>query len=509
MTSIITVNPATGAMLSRYQASTAEQIEQSVAAGAAAAEAWGQQLLETRVAAVRRLANILRQQKGTFAQLVTAEMGKPLGEAEDELEKSAVTAEYYADQAASILGDEKVEIPDVEAWVSYEAIGLVLAVMPWNYPVWQVMRFAIPSVTAGNGVLLKHSPNVTGSALALQQIFVDAGLPEHVFTTLVVAENDVPEVTQRLINDDRIAAVTLTGSNRAGAAVGSAAGRASKKSVLELGGSDAFVVLDDADVPAAAAVKARYRNAGQSCVCSKRFIVAASVATEFTDLFVEGVQSLVVGDPIDAATEVGPLARADLRDALQRQVDASVAGGAVLLAGGRPVEGDGFFYQPTVLSTGPGVPVFDEETFGPVAAIAVADTDAAASQARERHTVRSVAELMDLQRRARPPRSQADHHGGCVYQRHHRLRRPSALWRNQEVGLRPGVGRRRHPGVHQYPHLLDGAGDMSVDDLNQPRVGGTADLVHDTFDHEAVAVSARLGRLTHADYHALVVGVAR
>jgi len=382
MTSTVTtVNPATGVVLSVYQTSTAEQIEHSVAAGAITAEAWGRQPLETRMAAVRRLANVLRQQKDTFAQLVTAEMGKPLGEAAEELEKSAVTAEYYASQAPTILGDEKVEIDGVEAWVSYEAIGLVLAVMPWNFPVWQVMRFAIPSVTAGNGVLLKHSPNVTGSALALQQIFLDAGLPEHLVTTLVVAETDVPDVIEGLINDDRIAAVTLTGSNRAGAAVGSAAGRASKKSVLELGGSDAFVVLDDADVPAAAAaaVKARYRNAGQSCVCSKRFIVAASVAKEFIDLFVSGAKALVVGDPTDVRTDVGPLARADLRDALQRQVDASVAGGAVLLAGGRPVDGDGFFYEPTVVAgTGPGVPVFDEETFGPVAAIAVSDSDAAA-----------------------------------------------------------------------------------------------------------------------------------
>ena len=368
---------------------TAEQIEQSVAAGAAAAEAWGQQLLETRVAAVRRPANILRQHKGAFAQLVTAEMGKPLGEAADELEKSAVTAECYADQAASILGDEKVEIPDIEASVSYEAIGLVLAVMPWNYPVWQVMRFAIPSVTAGNGVPLKHSPNVTGSALALQQIFVDAGLPGHVFTTLVVAENDVPEVTQRLINDDRIAAVTLTGSNRAGAAVGSAAGRASKKSVLELGGSDAIVVLDDADVTAA--VKARYRNAGQSCACSARFSVAASVATQFTDLFVEGVQLQAVGDPIDAATEVGPVARADLRDPLRRQVDAS----AVKLANATPF---GLSLSSWTSNVERGV-----------------------------------------------DSGQADHYRGCVYQRHHRLRRPSALRRNQEVALWPRVGCRRHP----------------------------------------------------------------
>ena len=375
---ITTVNPATGTHLTSYQSWTAEQIEQAVACGAAAAADWGRQPLATRVAAVRRLADELWQQKDTMAALITAEMGKPLAEAAAELEKSAVTAKYYANQAEAILGDEKVPIDGVDVWVSYEPIGLVLAVMPWNFPVWQVMRFAIPSISAGNGVLLKHSPNVTGSALALQQLFVAAGLPEHLFTTLVVAEQDVPKVTEWLIEDDRIAAVTLTGSNRAGAAVGAAAGRASKKSVLELGGSDAFVVLDDADISAAAtaAVKARYHNAGQSCVCSKRFIVAASVAEEFTDLFVKGAQALVVGDPTDPRTEVGPMARGDLRDALHRQVQESVAGGAVLLAGGTPNDSAGFYYPPTVLAkTGPGVAVFDEETFGPVAAITVATDD--------------------------------------------------------------------------------------------------------------------------------------
>jgi acyl-CoA reductase-like NAD-dependent aldehyde dehydrogenase len=319
---ITTVNPATGAELSSYPSWTAKQIEQAVAGSATAAADWGRQPLATRVAAVRKLGDELRQQKDNMAALITAEMGKPLAEAVAELEKSAVTAEYYANQAEAILGDERVPIDGVDVWVSYEPIGLVLAVMPWNFPVWQVMRFAIPSVTAGNGVMLKHSPNVTGSALALQQLFVAAGLPEHLFTTLVVAEPDVPRVTEWLIDDDRIAAVTLTGSNRAGAAVGAAAGRASKKSVLELGGSDAFVVLDDADIPEAAeaAVKARYHNAGQSCVCSKRFIVAAPVAEEFTDLFVKGAQALVVGDPTDPSTEIGPMARADLRDALHRQV---------------------------------------------------------------------------------------------------------------------------------------------------------------------------------------------
>jgi acyl-CoA reductase-like NAD-dependent aldehyde dehydrogenase len=247
--------------------------------------------------------------------------------------------------------------------------------MPWNFPVWQVMRFAIPTLAAGNGVLLKHSPNVTGSALALADAFVAAGFPEGLVTTLVVTEPDVPATVGRLIDDPRVAAVTLTGSNRAGEMVGAAAGRASKKSVLELSGSDAFVVLSDADVPAAAAaaVRARFTNSGQSCVCAKRFIVEQPVAEEFTRLFLEGVAALVMGDPTDPATTVGPLARADLRDALQRQVDESVAAGATLAAGGRSPEGAGCFYEPTVLlGARPGMPAFDEETFGPVAAVAVA-----------------------------------------------------------------------------------------------------------------------------------------
>lgn len=375
---ITTIDPATGSVLKTYEGWTAAQIDAAVDAGHAAAAAWGTQSLAVRVAAVRRLAEELRRQKDAFAALITAEMGKPLAEAAGELEKSAVTALYYADNAERLLSDEKVAMDGVDAWVSYEPIGLVLAVMPWNFPAWQVMRFAIPAVTAGNGVLLKHSPNVTGCALALQQLFVDAGLPQGLLTTLIVVESEVPATIDRLIADDRIAAVTLTGSNRAGAAVGAAAGRASKKSVLELGGSDAFVVLDDADVPAAAAaaVKARYHNAGQSCVCAKRFIVSAAIAERFTRLFVQGVRKLVVGDPAQPTTELGPLARADLREALQSQVERSVAAGATLLAGGRPKPGDGYFFEPTVVAnTGPGMAVFDEETFGPVAAIAVAQDD--------------------------------------------------------------------------------------------------------------------------------------
>lgn len=380
MTNVITtVNPATGQVLSTYQAWTPEQVNQSVDQAHAAAAAWGRQPLEVRLAAVRRLAEQLRAQKDRFAAMVTAEMGKPLAEAAGEMEKSAVTAIYYADNAARLLADEPASIDGVDAWVSYEPVGLVLAVMPWNFPVWQVMRFAIPSLVAGNGILLKHSPNVTGSALALEGLMEDAGLPKHLLTTLVVAEPEVPQTIDRLINDDRIAAVTLTGSNRAGAAVGAAAGRASKRSVLELGGSDAFIVLDDADVvtAAAAAVKARFHNAGQSCVCAKRFIVAQSVAEAFTRLFVKGTKALNMGNPADPTTQVGPLARGDLRDALSRQVEQSVAAGAKLLLGGNSVDGPGFFFEPTVVGdTGPGMPVFDEETFGPVAAIAVARDEA-------------------------------------------------------------------------------------------------------------------------------------
>ncbi|MBX9431649.1 aldehyde dehydrogenase family protein [Ralstonia pseudosolanacearum] len=378
-TSITTFNPTTGESLQTYESWSASQIEQAVDGGYAAAKAWGKQPLSVRVEVVRRLADELRRQSAKFADLVTVEMGKVKAEAAGELEKSAVTATYYADNAARILADEKASIDGVDAWVSYEPIGLVLAVMPWNFPVWQVMRFAIPAITAGNGVLLKHSPNVTGCALALEELFVDAGLPKGVVTTMVVAEPDVPEVIDRLIQDDRIAAVTLTGSNRAGAAVGAAAGRASKKSVLELGGSDAFIVLDDADVPAAAvaAVKARYHNAGQSCVCAKRFIVSEGIAKEFTKRFVDGARALVVGDPGVAGTQMGPLARGDLRDALDRQVRRSLEAGAVLLAGGQAIEGPGNFYEPTVLgNTGPGMAVFDEETFGPLAAIAIAKDDA-------------------------------------------------------------------------------------------------------------------------------------
>ncbi|MEU1321166.1 aldehyde dehydrogenase family protein [Streptomyces tibetensis] len=375
---IRTTDPVTGQPLAEYEAWDTGRIEAAVERAHAAARAWARVPVNERATRVGHLATILREHKETLAHLAVSEMGKPIGEAEGEVGKSALTAEYYAEHGPAILADERVDIDGAEAWVAHEPVGLVLAVMPWNFPVWQVMRFAVPTLVAGNGVLLKHASNVTGSALALQDLFVEAGLPEHLVTALVIADTDVPDVTARLIEDDRVAAVTLTGSNRAGAAVGSAAGRAAKKSVLELGGSDAFMVLDDADVEvaAAAAVKARFTNSGQSCVCAKRFIVAAPVADAFTAAFVAAVEALRIGDPRARDTRIGPLARDDLRAAIQRQVEESVATGARLLTGGKPLPGDGYFYQPTVLGdTGPGLPAFDEETFGPLAAIAVARDD--------------------------------------------------------------------------------------------------------------------------------------
>ncbi|MFJ9391320.1 aldehyde dehydrogenase family protein [Nocardioides sp. NPDC101246] len=371
-------NPATDEILATYQPHTPEEIEALVAKGAEAAAVWGDVPLVDRVRAVERLVDQLRTDRTALAEQIVREMGKPVAEASGEVDKSALTAEYYAANAPEILGREQIEVGESRAWVSYEPLGLLLAVMPWNFPLWQVMRFAIPAVTAGNGVLLKHSPNVTGCALAIQELFVRAGFPEGLVTTLVIAEADVPATTEALIADERIAAVTLTGSNRAGAAVGAAAGRAAKKSVLELGGSDAFVVLDDADVPAAAtaAVRARFHNAGQSCVCAKRFIVSAAVAAEFTEAFVAGVEALRMGDPSAEGVDVGPMARDDLRASLTRQVEESVAAGAKLLAGGGAAERPGYYFEPTVLADArPGMPVFDEETFGPVAAISVAADD--------------------------------------------------------------------------------------------------------------------------------------
>ena len=376
---ITTVNPATGAELAVYPVTTPAEIEAAVDASATAQRGWAALDLQERGQVVRAAAAVLRRRSEELALLVTREMGKPLAESRAEVEKSALGCEYYADNAAAFLTEEEVATSADRSWISYEPVGIVLAVMPWNFPLWQVFRFAAPALMAGDGALLKHSPNTTGCALAVADVLAEAGLPAGLFTALVVAEPDVPATTAALIADPRIGAVTVTGSERAGVAVAVAAGRAIKKSVLELGGSDPFVVLADADLPktAALAAKGRFLNAGQSCISAKRFIVERAVADEFSRLFVAAVEALQVGDPEQPGTDVGPLARADLLEGLEAQVQASVAAGATVLTGGRrPNDGPGNWYLPTVLSgVTPGMPVHDQETFGPVAAVIVAEDE--------------------------------------------------------------------------------------------------------------------------------------
>ncbi|QKF51678.1 Succinate semialdehyde dehydrogenase [NAD(P)+] Sad [Pseudomonas graminis] len=365
-------NPATGELIATYPFQTQTDVEQLLDVNAAAFRLWRATPMRERVAAYRRLADTLRERSESFAALITAEMGKTLAAARGEVEKCAATIEWIADNGPGILADEPVNVgSDDEVHVSFLPIGTVLAVMPWNFPLWQVIRASGPIMLSGNGFMLKHAPNVMGSAYALQEAYEAAGFPKGLFTNLI-ADNDT---VARTIEDPRIAAVTLTGSMRAGSAVAATAGKALKKSLLELGGSDAFIVLADANIDLAvkAAVEARFQNAGQVCLAAKRFILEAPIAEQFTRQFVTAVGQLKIGDPLDSAINVGPMARADLRDELDGQVQRTIAAGATLLLGGKKIDGPGNFYAPTVLAdVKPGMAAFDEETFGPVAAITIA-----------------------------------------------------------------------------------------------------------------------------------------
>jgi succinate-semialdehyde dehydrogenase/glutarate-semialdehyde dehydrogenase len=378
VSAVVTVNPATGERLAEYPAFSAADVDTALDRAASAQARWAAWPVPDRATVLRRAGEVLRAEADDLALLVTREMGKPLAEGRAEVDKCATACDWYAEHAGEFLADEPVGTSADRSWIGYEPVGLVLAVMPWNFPLWQVLRFAAPALMAGNAALLKHSPNTTGCALAVQRVLTSAGAPEGLFTALVVSESDVPTVTRRLIEDPRIGAVTITGSERAGRAVGAAAGNAIKKSVLELGGSDPFVVLSDADLPrvAAMAARGRYLNAGQSCISPKRLVVDAAVVEEFTRLLVAEVEKLTVGDPEAPGTDIGPMAREDLLEGVHRQVEASVAAGARPLAGGSRLEGPGCFYAPTVLAdVRPGMPAHDEEIFGPVAAVIAVDGD--------------------------------------------------------------------------------------------------------------------------------------
>ena len=360
------INPATGAHLGHFAPWDAAKLESALAATARITPAWAGMAIAGRTAIVRAAAKVLRAQMDPLAQLITAEMGKPLKDARGEIEKCAWACDFYAEQAPAWLADEVVETDAGRSLVAYQPLGTVLAIMPWNFPFWQVFRFAAPALMAGNTGVLKHAANVTQCGLAIERVWHEAGAPPGVFQTLMLESAQVAGV----IADPRVHAVTLTGSEGAGRKVAAAAGAALKKSVLELGGSDAFVVLADADLELAATtgVLARTLNAGQSCIAAKRFIVVPEIAERFLELFVAKAHALRVGDPLAPATDIGPLARADLRDQLHAQVQASVAAGAVLRLGGEMPSGAGNFYPVTVLDrVTSGMPAYAEELFGPVA----------------------------------------------------------------------------------------------------------------------------------------------
>ena len=374
------VNPATEEGLESFPAHTPAGVEAILAAVTVAGKAWRARPVADRCALVRSVGSALRSKSAVYAAAITAEMGKPITEARDEVEKCAVTCDYYADHAEQFLANQPAPSDSRNSFISYAPLGTVLAVMPWNFPLWQVIRFAAPALCAGNTAILKHAASVTRCAFLLEELFASAGVPD-VFRAVLIPNEGVGD----LIADPRIAAITLTGSEAAGSAVASAAGRHLKKTVLELGGSDPFIVLDDADVEGAArtAVKARFLNCGQSCIAAKRFIVTQAVADAFEEALVAATRALRVGDPSREETQLGPLARDDLRTGVERQIRSSVSAGARVACGGERHGERGYFLQPTVLlDCTAGMTVMTEETFGPVApVIRVADDRAAVAVA--------------------------------------------------------------------------------------------------------------------------------
>jgi succinate-semialdehyde dehydrogenase / glutarate-semialdehyde dehydrogenase len=366
--SFATIDPATGAPGRAYPGHTVEDARAMLARAHAAQQQWRHTSFAERGALMHRAAEVLRHRAGEFAELMTSEMGKLLADGKAEVEKCAFNCDHFADHAAAYLAREPVDIGGPKAFVTFNPMGVVLAIMPWNFPFWQVFRFAAPTLMAGNGAVLKHASNVPGCALAIGSVFRDAGFPEHLFATALVPSRDV----KALIEDQNTAAVTLTGSVDAGRSVASVAGGVLKKSVLELGGSDAYVILEDADMDAAARVcaTARMVNGGQSCIAGKRFIVIDAAREAFEAALVEHMRSYTMGDPRADGTRLGPLVSVGARDQIHAQVRRSVERGARLLLGGELPDRPGAWYPATVLAdVRPGQPAHDEEVFGPVAAI--------------------------------------------------------------------------------------------------------------------------------------------
>jgi succinate-semialdehyde dehydrogenase / glutarate-semialdehyde dehydrogenase len=370
---IASINPATGETLKMFASLSDQELEQKLQRASETFRSYRRTSLAERAQMILRAAEILEHEKQEFARVMTLEMGKPIKAAVSEAEKCALVCRYYAENAEKHLGDEIVETNATKSFVRFQPLGAVLAVMPWNFPFWQVFRFAAPALMAGNVGLLKHASNVPQCALAIEDILARAGFPEGAFQTLLIGS----EMVERVIEDARVSAVTLTGSEPAGRSVASIAGKQIKKTVLELGGSDPFIIMPSADLEAAVAtaVKARTLNNGQSCIAAKRFIVHAQVYEDFETRFVEVMKALRVGDPLDEVTDIGPLATEQILKDLEDQVQVSVAAGAKILTGGHKFKADGNlvrgnFYEPTVLVDIPkGAPAYADEIFGPVASL--------------------------------------------------------------------------------------------------------------------------------------------
>ncbi|WP_227355278.1 NAD-dependent succinate-semialdehyde dehydrogenase [Haladaptatus salinisoli] len=378
------LNPATGEVLETVDGDDEGTVDEKLQRARETYEEWHRRPIEERQRLLSKAGEVLRENEREYAELMTKEMGKPIDSAKSEVEKCAWVCDYYAERAGEFLQDERVGTePDVESYVSYEPLGPVLAVMPWNFPFWQVFRFAAPNLTAGNVGLLKHASNVPQCAVAIQEVFEEAGYPEGAFTALLVGSDEIADV----IEDERIEAVTLTGSDRAGRSVGETAGSNLKKTVLELGGSDPFIVLPGADIEDAATTGAQARciNNGQSCIAAKRFVVHDDVYDEFMERFTEEMESMTVGDPMDEDTDVGPQAREDLMEGLHEQVEETVDAGATVELGGEPLDREGAYYPPTVLTDVPDdSPAGYDEMFGPVASVfRVSDTEEAVDRAND------------------------------------------------------------------------------------------------------------------------------
>jgi succinate-semialdehyde dehydrogenase/glutarate-semialdehyde dehydrogenase len=373
--SIISVNPANGKIIKKYKAHTLQQVEQKIKQTHNAWLSWRESSHDERKRLLSSMAGILQSRKNELATLMALEMGKPVNHGIAEIEKCASVCQYYATNGATYLNDQIIETDASKSYISFQPIGVVLAIMPWNFPFWQVFRFLAPALAAGNCGVLKHASNVPGCALAIEEIVKEAGFPDDVFQTLLVNSASV----EKIIESPFIKAVTITGSTNAGKQVAQKAGSLIKKTVLELGGSDAYIILEDADLEKAveACVNSRMINSGQSCIAAKRFVVVKSVEKEFIGLFLNKMKAKKVGDPLNADTDIGPQARTDLRNELHKQVKLSVKKGAKCMLGGTLPKGKGTFYPPTILTkVKPGMPAYDEELFGPVAAIIRANDEA-------------------------------------------------------------------------------------------------------------------------------------